>query len=875
MLATALFRWLRAWRGPAAAATAALACLAASGAASALPSDAPGDLSALASGWLLFSMVSGAVLAASGAAWLFLRATAKAKLSESRASEAMATLRQELEVAQAIVMAEPQALIAFETGGTPRLVNHLLESKLGVPLRLRNLLRFASWLDRGSALALESRMQDLRAAGRPFEVTLKTLAGPHVEAEGRSSGSGYYLKFRDLAGRNVEVANLLRQQRGLNEELASQKALLDALPMPVWFRDSEGQLVWVNRAYVSAVDGRRADEVIEHQRELLEARQRRAAESALAAGETFRKRLQTVVTGERRSFDTIIVPVGRSSAGAVIDVAPLETVQDALSRQTAAHARTLDQVASAIAIYTADQRLFFYNQAFKALWQLDPAWLDTKPQLGEVLDHLRQRRLLPEQADYRKWRDEQLKTFEHSEAGEDWWHLPDGRTIHLLTDRRPDGGLTYLLDDATERLALESSFNALISVQRETLESLREGIAVFGSDGRLKLFNAAFVAIWKLDRRFLDTGPHIDELSAACQPLSDDGEPWTTARHAVTGVFEKRNVFEGTITRPDDMTLAYAGVPLPDGGTVLTYIDISDSKRVELALIERNEALEAAEKLKNTFLSHVSYELRTPLTSIIGFAEMLAEPPIGPLIGKQCEYLDDIRTSSTKLLAIINDILDLATIDAGGLELKLAPVPVREIAVEAEKGVRDRLTKAHIALDVQIAPDLDIVMADQQRMTQILFRLLSNAIAFSAEGAVITLSCRREDNMAAFTVQDSGVGIPEEYQATVFGRFESRSQGSKHRGAGLGLAIVKSLVELHGGEIKLRSAPGVGTTVTVLIPLNPPRRTAGDRFAPPAPRADGAASPALAAASDAPADGTEASAGGSGNTKTTAPPKVA
>jgi signal transduction histidine kinase len=276
------------------------------------------------------------------------------------------------------------------------------------------------------------------------------------------------------------------------------------------------------------------------------------------------------------------------------------------------------------------------------------------------------------------------------------------------------------------------------------------------------------------------------------------------------------------------MTIAYAGVPLPDGSTVLTYIDISDSRRAEVALIERNEALEAADKLKNTFLGHVSYELRTPLTNIIGFSDMLAQPPIGPLAGKQREYLEDIRTSSSKLLAIINDILDLTTIDAGALELKPAPVAVRDILDAAELGVRERLGKSGMSLEVHVAPEVDMVTADRQRMTQVLFHLLSNAIGFSSEGSTITLSCRRENAMVAFSVQDSGVGIPEEYQASVFGRFESRSQGSKHRGAGLGLAIVKSIVDLHGGQIKLTSAPGVGTTVTVLIPQNPVRKALGE-----------------------------------------------
>jgi signal transduction histidine kinase len=799
--------------------------LAAPGAASASAILFTGSAATGAAGDLLVvAIVTGMILAAAGSAYLFLTAAARARQTAARAAEAMTALRQELEVAQSIVMADPQALVAFEPDGCPRLVNHMLDRSVGVPTKLRNLMRFASWLERSSAIALESRLKDLKAHGRPFELTLKTLAGPHVEVEGRASASGYHLKIRDMAGRRMELANLLKQNRSLSEALASQRALLDALPIPVWFRDAEGQLSWVNRAYIAAVDAARSDEVIEQQRELLETRQRRAADTALAAGETFRKRLQTVVAGERRSFDTIVVPVARASAGAVIDIAPLQNVQDELSRQMAAHERTLNRVSTGVAIYGSDQRLAFHNEAFRDLWAFDPAWLEGKPKLGEMFDQLRQRRLLPEQADYRTWRDAQVKSFENPESFEEWWHLPDGRTVHVLADRRPDGGVTYLFDEATERLALESRYNALINVQRETLDNLREGLVVFGSDGRLKLFNPAFAEIWKLEAKFLEAGPHIDEVWNASRPLLEDEEPWASAHRAVTGVFEARDAFEGAVTRPDGMTLAYAGVPLPDGGMVLTYTDISDTKRVEMALIERNEALEAADKLKNTFLSHVSYELRTPLTNIIGFSDLLADPPIGPLEGKQREYLEDIRTSSSKLLAIINDIIDLATIDAGALELKLGPVPVREIAEAARLGVRDRLAKSGVTLDVQIAPDLDIIMADRQRLTQVLFHLLSNAVGFSAEGSVITLSCRKEGAMTAFAVQDSGVGIPEEYQASVFGRFESRSQGSKHRGAGLGLAIVKSLVELHGGEVKLRSAPGVGTTVTVLIPEGNARR---------------------------------------------------
>jgi PAS domain-containing protein len=256
----------------------------------ALPLPADGIDSTAVSQMLVLAVVSGVILAAAGAMILLQRAAGRARRNEAHSAEAMKALRQELDVAQSIVMAEPQVLVAFEADGAPRMVNHALDVHFGIPVKLRNLMRFASWLERGAAISLERHLQELKSAGRPFEMTLKTLAGPHIEAEGRASGGGYYLKFRDLAGRRTEMANLLRQQRASNEELATQKALLDALPMPIWFRDPEGRLIWVNRAYVSAVEAARTDEVIEEQRELLEARQRRAADTSLAAGETFRKR---------------------------------------------------------------------------------------------------------------------------------------------------------------------------------------------------------------------------------------------------------------------------------------------------------------------------------------------------------------------------------------------------------------------------------------------------------------------------------------------------------------------------------------------------------------------------------------------------------
>ena len=247
---------------------------------------------------------------------------------------------------------------------------------------------------------------------------------------------------------------------------------------------------------------------------------------------------------------------------------------------------------------------------------------------------------------------------------------------------------------------------------------------------------------------------------------------------------------------------------------------MTDSKRYERALIERNEALVLADRLKSQFMRHVSYELRTPLTNIIGFSELMMQGLDTELTRKQREYLTDILTSSSTLLAIIDDILDLITIDAGALELKLTPVKVAGLVESAVLGVRDRATRERLNIDIRIDDGAEEFIADEQRVRQVLYNLLSNAIGFSKPGDTVTVSAWREAGMMAFAVEDQGLGIPKEEQRRVFERFESRTQGSKHRGAGLGLSIVKSLVELHGGVMALESEPGRGTRVTVRFPEN-------------------------------------------------------
>ena len=718
---------------------------------------------------------------------------------------------------RALASLEPQAFVIW-TDANPKLALHNLPGPIGVPVKLAQLLRFGAWLHPDDAGRTAESLNRLQTYGEPFVANASTLEGHVIEISGAVSGADTVLRIRPFSPVNKELVRLIGENKRMKQSLQDRESLLDSLPMPVWLRDAKGALTWVNAAYVNAIGAKSRDETIEKKIELFETRQRADLLRMSQLKKEGRLKLQTIINGGVQIYEAIAAPLERGSGGAAFDVAPLAIAKDELERQMAAHSRTLDKVSTGVAVFGGDRKLVYSNDAFARTWSLDSTWLAEKPSASEFLDQLRQRRLLPEQPDYRRWRDGKVLAWDRNRTLDELWHRPDGRTVHVVTDCRDDGGVTFLFDDVTEKLSLERQFHSLIEGQRETLDHLSEGIAVFSADGRLQLFNPAFQAIWRLDAEKLSGTPHFEGIKAATEELAPDPDFWHTLREAITGMPEARDTFSGTVARRDETHLAYAVTPLPDGGTLLTFADVTDRKRFEEVLLERNEALEASDRLKTAFLSHVSYELRTPLTTIIGFSDLLAEEVTGPLNPKQRDYLNDIKTSSQMLLTIINDILDLAVIDAGAFDLKLAPVKVEDVIEAAELGVRERLSRAKVNLDVHIAKGAGTVMADYNRLIQVIYNLLSNAIGFSPEDGTITLTCRREKSGIAISVQDTGLGIPEEEQATVFERFESRGRGSRHRGAGLGLSLVKSIVQLHKGRIDLRSTPGAGTTVTVHLP---------------------------------------------------------
>jgi signal transduction histidine kinase len=762
---------------------------------------------ALFIGVLFFAVVS---------AVLLVRTYDRLGAQRARNSTVMAALVREIDRLYDLIVSEPQVVVAWNHNAAPEIIGD--PAIIAPNLTVDQVLSFAAWLRPEQALHLESHVDRLLGRGESFTISLTSATGRYLTAEGRAIGGSAVLKLQDVSGVKRDLADLAHHHRQLQAETNALRAIVEALPAPAWVRDADGRIAFVNPAYARAVEAPDATSAVTGGRELLDGATRAELERGRVEGTPLMRRAAVIVAGARRTFDIIDMVAAGGSAGIGLDATEVETLRGEIARTIVSHRRTLDQLTTAVAIFGADHKLAFYNSAYRTLWDIEPGFLDETPTDSAVLDRLRAARRLPEQQDFRVWKAQLHEAYRATEPEAFEWHLPDLRTLRVVTTPNPDGGVTYLFDDVTERLNLERRFDALIRVQRETLDNLSEAVAVFGSDGRVRLFNPVFAKMWGLAPDALDQRPHIEAVIASCRAYHGEESTWQTLRTAVTAL-EDRNPKTLRIERTDGTVIDCRTVPLPDGATLVTFHDITDSVSVERVLTERNEALVAADAIKIDFVQHVSYELRSPLTNIIGFTHFLDDPVTGPLTEKQREYLGYITASSNALLAIINNILDLASIGAGAMQLDLEPVDIRATMHAAAEGVQDRLVKNNIKLDIKAPPDVGTFVADERRIRQVLFNLLANAVGFSPPGETVALTALRAADSVIFAISDHGPGISNEIKDKVFDWFESDTQGGRHRGAGLGLSIVRSFVELHGGKVQIESVPGQGTTVVCIFPV--------------------------------------------------------
>jgi signal transduction histidine kinase len=736
------------------------------------------------------------------------------RAARRRAQEQIGKLRALVDEYEALLSGLPEVMVLWtENADGPKFLGQITVV-LPPGRRAEAILDFSSWLPEAEAGNLVRALEELKVGGRSFDLSMRARDGRLMRATGRVLGNGTAMRIRPAF---VEVpAVAATAPPGEATTLATARTVLAGLSKPAFLRDGAGRLIYANAPYHELADtlGRKGS--VAQPAELMEAQELREHRAALAAAG--KPRTSLVTLGSAGPFELVEFPVNGGSAGYLQP--KLEAQRDVGLTHLSG---IIDALTTPVAIFDQRRELVQFNRAYAALFRLDPRWLKAGMDERLILDRLRTDGMLPNEPDYQAWRARHLTAYQLTGPRElEPWHLPDGRTIQVIAaPAGSKGGVIYVFEDMTEQLELLSQHKSLLDVQRSTLNALTEAVAVFGTNGRLTLSNPRMSLLWKIPTNLLEARPHIDEIAdAVAQTLPEDGAViWRDLKLSIVDLNPTRTDRQGRITRADGKLIDYAVTRLPDGQRMMTFLDVTESANYQRVLKERNEALITADRLKDAFVQNVSYELRSPLTNIIGFAELLASESAGALNEKQKSYTDYIRASSVTLGVLIDNILDLATVDAGIAELRPEPQDVHALVEKARAGLAatfpDVDGERTLNLVIDIPHDLPPLVADGTRIVQVLYNLLSSAARFSEPHGELRLSVVSRADRMLFIVEDEGTGLSDEARAATL---EGTAAPGRDRGAGLGLAIVRSFVNMHGGTVSIEKREPRGTRVTVNLP---------------------------------------------------------
>lgn len=678
----------------------------------------------------------------------------------------------------------------------------------------------AGGLTAADCAALAADVTGAQRTGAKFARSVKTMGsdrtllmkgGPAPLSLG-PPGSVMFWVF-DATESQAEIGRLSTEVDRTTRAFESLSRLIESAPIPMWFRGPDLRLTLVNKAYVEAVDAAGAQDVIARGMELVEAvagvTPIAAAATVQLSGQPSSRDVPATIGGKRRSMRVVDVPLGEAGvAGYALDNDELDRARADARRFVEAQRDTLDRLSAGVAQFSADRSLTFYNTSFQSIFAMKPEWLMDRPEFDRVLDRMREAGRAPEARDFPAWKAERRQWFS-SEAGvEENWLLAGGTHLRVVARPVPDGGLLIVFEDRTEQLQLATARDTLLRVRAATFDNLFEAIGVFAADGRLNLWNSRFRDIWGFDDNVLTTNPHVDALvESAARELTTPARA-VLIRDLVRSATSERKSRSGRVALKDGRHFEFAAVPLPDGNALFTMLDVTDSRRIERVLRDRADALEAADKVKTAFVANMSYELRTPLTSIGGFAEMLAKGYAGDIGNTAHGYVEAIIESVARLSTLVEETLaltqqdaELAAVDRETIDvLPLLDAAIAEVANEAADAGVDLASDLHISTGR--------IEGDAAKLQAAISGLLGRSIRALPEAGRVLLHASGTAKGAMIVVSDNGVGMDAAQQQAAL----DEADGD------VDLLRAAAAAQGHGGTLGLVSEPGQGTMVRIELP---------------------------------------------------------
>jgi signal transduction histidine kinase len=633
------------------------------------------------------------------------------------------------------------------------------------------------------------------------------------------------LWFFDSTDSLRELEKRTQESEEARAAFAALAGLIEAAPLPMWHRRPDMRLHFVNHAYVNAVGANDGLHVVEEGLELLEPENGKSpsdwAAEAAAADVRRERVVSATLNGERRQLRVFDIPLGQSGvAGLAIDVQDLIDARSEVRELSEAQRGLLNMMSAGVAQFDARHGLSFANLPFQSLFTFRDQWLSEKPEFARVLDRMRENGKVPEVRDFPAWRQEREDWFRSSDPTEENWLLPDGTHLRVLAQPIPDGGLLMIFEDRTEQAQLASARDILLRVRTATFDNLFEAIAVFSADGRLSIWNRLFAETWELNDDLLLQHPRLDELLPSLARHLQKPLQISILDELIRTTSSNRERHKSKAVFADGRMFQIATIPLPDGNTLFTMLDMSNNLKIEQALRDRNSALQEADAIKGKFLANMSYEFRSPLTSISGFADLLKAGIAGELSQQAKEYVDAILQSADRLSDQINTVLDYSQIEAGALSLALEQTDVSTLVAQIVDSKAAMAQGAEVDLQVDLDNGAGEMALDPKRVTQAVGQVLDNAIRYNKSGGQVSMVARWQGDALELVVSDNGPGMRETdvLRVSSDNAVPKRLDSNGSITQGLGLPLARQIIESHGGTLQLHSAPGEGTTVIMVLP---------------------------------------------------------
>ncbi|MCP4394699.1 MAG: PAS domain-containing protein [Alphaproteobacteria bacterium] len=653
------------------------------------------------------------------------------------------------------------------------------------------------------------------------------------------------LWIKDITDKMDELTHLSNKLNQISDDRKHLQSILNLLPFPVWTRDKNLSITYCNPAYVHTSGAKSIEDTIKSSKELAHDSANRETRAIASLSRATRKAktkdIHIVSNGERQlmsitetPFPTKGTEAPEYTAGVATNISKQEDAEKQINLQINAHHKLLENLTAAVAVFGSDTELQFCNLAFSRLWKLESYNKSSSITYSKYLDYSREFRLLPEVPDFPAFKKEELKYFTTLiETREDLLHLPNGKAIRRLLSPYPLGGLIATYEDVTDKLALERSYNTLVAVQKETLDNLHEAVAVFGNDGRLKLYNPAYMNMWSLDYDELNKSPLLDDIIKHLHTFFKSIENWDEVRKLIYEILSARSNKVARMERDDNKVIEISGVSLPDGGILMSCVDVTGAAKEERNLKDHSNTLAGATGLRSMFIDTFAYELQESLVGNVNMSENIKT--YGKLNAEQKHSLETLTTNSNHLLNMAAEILDLTSIDVERPALEIDTIEVQQLMSNLSSLMHEKAKRKLQTINLTCPENIGWIVADSRRLKQILFYFFNTAVINAPEESNITFAAERvafpiesspnakqknaaKTNRKKSTKKPKKSGTNAENSSWIIFNIEYKGINAIKINDNPTLQFITKHSQMHGGTVEISSFDEKNTNIQISIP---------------------------------------------------------